>query len=309
MQKIAILGGTGFIGRHLIKKLEEEYEVVILSRSPEKHKDLEKGQVVVVKADYNDPAALATVFSTADGVVNLIGESVASRWTAKEKQKIYNSRVHNSRLLVQAFHLATKKPSFLIQGSGISVYGNSAENQDATFTEYSPLVNDGFLSKVGVDNEKAVKELEGSTRVVYIRTGIVLDRDEGALPKMTLPFKFFIGGPLGTGNQWSSWIHIKDEVRAIKFLAENKVEGAFNLTAPNPVTNGQMASAIGKVLVKPSVIHTPAFVLKLMLGEMAEELLLNGLSVTPRRLMDAGFKFDYNTIKDALIHIYKPHKP
>ena len=310
MQKIAILGGSGFIGRHLINELDEAYEIVVLTRSPEKHKNLARKHVDVVEANYDDPNSLSVIFSATDGVINLVGEGVGSRWTKSKKEKIYNSRIHTSRMIAEAFHLATKKPSFLIQGSGMGVYGKTTENPGADITEESPLAADGFLTKVGVDNENTVKELDNLTRVVYIRTGIVLDRDEGALPQMARPYQFLMGGPVGSGNQWSSWIHIKDEVRAIKFLIDHKeLKGPFNLTAPHPVSNSQMAAAIGKALGKPAAIHTPAFVLKLMLGEMADELLLNGLKVVPKRLLKSGFEFQYKTIEAALRDIYNKQQP
>lgn len=310
MQKIAILGGSGFIGRHLINELDEAYDIAVLTRSPEKHKNLESNQVDVVEANYDDPNALAAIFSTADGVVNLVGEGVGSRWTESKKEKIYNSRIHTGNMIAKAFHMAAKKPSFLIQGSGMGVYGNSSEDPDTPFTEDSPLATEGFLTKVGIDYEKTVNELRNQTRLVYLRTGIVLDANEGALQQMAMPYKFFIGGPIGSGRQWSSWIHVKDEVQAIKFLIDHKeTEGAYNLTAPGPVTNAEMAKAIGKALNKPSVIHIPAFVLKLMLGEMADELLLNGVKVMPKRLLEAGFRFEYETIDSALKDIFKHNKP
>jgi uncharacterized protein (TIGR01777 family) len=306
MQKIAILGGTGFIGKHLINELKGDYEIVVLSRSPEKHQDLVRDNVDILKAEYDNPDELSAILSTVDGVINLVGESVGSRWNKAKKKKIYNSRIHNSRMIAEAFQLATKKPSFFIQGSGMGVYGKSLEKQDMHVSEDASLATNSFLAKVGVDNENTVKELENMARVVYIRTGIVLDANEGALPQMTMPYYFFMGGPVGDGKQWNSWIHIKDEVRAIKFLIDHKeLKGAFNLTAPNPVTNSQMAAAIGKAMGKPAAIHTPAFVLKLMLGEMADELLLNGLKVIPKRLLDAGFEFKYYTIEAALKDIYK----
>jgi hypothetical protein len=306
MQKIAILGGTGFIGRHLVKELENDYKIVILSRSPEKHQHLVSGQVGILKAEYDDPEDIAAILSTVDGVINLVGESVGSRWTEVKKKKIYHSRIHTSRLIAEAFHLATKKPSFLIQGSGMGVYGKSSEKPDTPVSEDASLSTDGFLTKVGIDNENTVKELENLTRVVYIRTGIVLDGKEGALPQMAIPYHFFMGGPVGSGDQWNAWIHIKDEVRAIKFLIDHKeLKGPFNLSAPHPVTNSQMAASIGKALGKPAAINSPAFVLKLMFGEMADELLLNGLKVVPKRLQEAGFEFKYNTIEEALKDIYK----
>lgn len=301
MQKIVILGGTGFIGKHLLNKLDGTYNVVLLSRTPDKYENLKSTHVDVIKYDISDPQFLASVLSDTYGVINLAGESVAGRWTASKKEKIYNSRIMASKMIAGAFKIVEKKPSFLIQGSGIGVYGCDPEDQDESFTEESALGNEGFLTKVGVENENAVRVLEDITRVVYLRTGIVLDATEGALPQMIMPYKFSMGGPIGNGKQWSSWIHIKDEVRAIKFLIENdSAKGAYNLTAPTPVSNNEMAESIGNTLNKPAKLRIPAFILKLMLGEMADELLLNGLKVIPKRLLDAGFRFQFETIESAL---------
>jgi len=305
MRKIAILGGSGFIGKHLINELVKDYKLVILSRSPEKHKNIENKYIEVIKADYDNPISLSGIFSMVHGVVNLIGESVDSRWTKQKKKKIYNSRVLTSKIIAEAFQHASKKPSFLIQGSGIGVYGHHANETDIDITEDSSFGTDGFLTNVGVDNENAVRELHKITRVVYLRTGIVMDAAEGAFPQMALPFKFLIGGPIGSGKQWNSWIHIKDEARAIKFLIDNEqASGAYNLTAPNPVTNAQMSRVIGKALGKPSAIPAPAFMLKIMFGKMADELLLNGLKVIPKKLLHDGFHFKFETIEEAIGKIF-----
>lgn len=305
MKKIAILGGTGFIGRHLIDGLVKEYKVIILTRSHNKHKLLNGKNIDVLDTDYNNADALARIFSKVHGVINLAGESVGSRWTKNKKERIYNSRIHTNKAVTEAFKLTGKKPAFMIQASGIGIYGKTKKDPDETITEVTqPFIN-GFLAKVSNDSENTVKELNKITRLIYIRTGIVLDKDEGALPQMALPFKFFVGGPLGNGKQWNSWIHINDEVRAIKFLIQNEqLNGVFNLTAPNPVTNAEMSRAIAKAINKPSFITAPAFALKSILGEMADELLLHGLKVLPQRLADAGFEFKYNSIDMALGDIF-----
>ncbi len=161
---------------------------------------------------------------------------------------------------------------------------------------------------MAISHEVTFHQLESLARVVYIRTGLVLDSDDGALPKITMPFKFFVGGRIGNGNQWSSWIHIEDEVRAIRFLIENKnSHGIYNLTAPNPVKQKKFASQIGVALKRPSYLPKPAFGLRMFMGAMADELLLNGLKVVPKRLLDDGFKFNFETIDEALSDIYDNH--
>lgn len=303
MNNILIFGGSGFIGRHLIKELIDNYNITVASRNPDEQKHLFPDNVQLVKIDYSNFEQLVPYFDKANIIINLAGENVGSRWNDKKKQSIKNSRLNTDKLIVEAFHSCTNKPSTIIQGSGMGVYG--FEDSEITFTENSPLGTKGFLTEVGIAHEESLSSLSGQTRLVFLRTGLVLDGEEGALPPMAMPFKFFGGGPVGNGKQWNSWIHIKDEVKAIRFLLEDKEKsGAYNLTAPQPVRNKTFAKSLGKALNRPSFFPAPAFILQASMGEMADELLLSGLKIIPEKLLDAGFKFQFESLDDALKDIY-----
>ncbi|NOX86262.1 MAG: TIGR01777 family protein [Chlorobi bacterium] len=303
MKNILIFGGSGFIGRHLINEIKDDYQITVLSRNPVKAAKNMPGTVKIKKLDPENPEKLVLFFDEADGIVNLAGENVGSRWTKKKMDAIRQSRLEIDQLIVDAFQKARQKPSFIIQGSGMGVYG--FKPTDDTFTEDSPLGKEGFLTETGIAHEKAFDPLKGSIRLVFLRTGLVLDRKGGALPMTAASFKIFLGGPVGNGKQWISWIHIRDEVRAIRFLMEKETaSGAYNLTAPNPVRQKEFAVALAKALHRPAAITTPAAFLKTMMGPMADELLLSGLKIIPKRLTDAGFKFKFNTIEEAFADIY-----
>lgn len=299
MEHLVIFGGTGFIGRHLIDEVKGDYKITVVSRSPNN---------VAAGCDskilhFEGIQSMANLFNETDAIINLAGENVGEKWTKKKKESIKNSRLNVDKLIVSAFELSDKKPHVIIQGSGMGVYGT--KTSDAYYTEKSDPGGPGFLTKVGIDHEQAIAKLENQTRLVYIRTGLVLDGREGALPPMALPFKFFAGGPVGTGKQWLSWIHIKDEIRAIRFLLEKKnASGAYNLTAPNPVRQKYFAKQLGKTLNRPSFMPAPAFMLKMAIGEMADELLLNGRRVIPERLLKSDFQFNYFHIEEALKDIF-----
>jgi uncharacterized protein (TIGR01777 family) len=234
----------------------------------------------------------------ANAIVNLAGAGVAdSRWTAARKALIRDSRLDAGRAVVQAVKKAERKPEVVIQSSAVGYYGprdNSVITEEAV-----PGVD--FLAKVCVDWEASTASVEKfGVRRAILRTGVVLSVNGGALPKMALPFKFFIGGPIGSGKQWIPWIHMVDEVAAIRFLIENKAAaGRFNLVAPNPLTNADFSRAIGKVMGRPAVMPTPAFVLKLAFGEMSI-VLLTGQHAVPQRLLEMGFTFQFSEAEDAL---------
>lgn len=304
MKKIIIFGGSGFIGRHLLKELGEGYEIALFSRDPAKLTVKLPKSIQPHKIDFTRPKKIHPYFEQADGIINLAGESVGERWTNAKKLEIENSRIKIDRVIFNAFNDTKNNIKFVIQGSGMGVYGLS--RNEFRIDETSKLGKHGFLTRIGLSHEKALSSLQDKTRLVFLRTGLVLDRDEGALPKIASAFKSGFGGPMGNGTQWNSWIHIKDEVRAIKFLIENEnAKGAYNLTAPNPVKQKEFATVLGAVLNKPSFFKKPAFLLKMMMGEMADELLLKGLHVLPKHLLDEGFKFQFNTLEEALIDIYK----
>ncbi|HDO28107.1 MAG TPA: TIGR01777 family protein [Bacteroidetes bacterium] len=304
MKNILLFGGTGFIGRHLVDELKYDDHITVISRNPAKYKGLFSDKIRLEKADFSNPGSLVRLFDKADAIINLAGENVGSRWTSARKQAIQNSRLDTDKLIVVAFNACTKKPAVVIQGSGMGVYG--FETSDEPFTEDAPLGTTGFLTEVGIAHENALEPLKDKTRVIFLRTGLVLDGKGGALPMMAASFKIFLGGPMGNGKFWNSWIHIDDEVRAIRFLLENEqTEGAYNLTSPNPIRNKNFALALGKALHRPARFHTPAAFLKIMMGNMADELLLSGLKIIPKRLLDARFMFEFQHIEEALKEVYQ----
>jgi uncharacterized protein (TIGR01777 family) len=304
MRKIIIFGGSGFIGKHLIKELGNNYEYIIPTRNPREIEGKFPENCQVIKLDIIDYKSLIPFFDQADGIVNLAGENVSGKWTAKKKKAIEYSRINIDRLIVKVFLASNHNIHFIIQGSGMGVYGLSRNKIE--IDESSQLGRHGFLTKVGKAHERALSSLENKTRVIHIRTGLVLDGNEGALPQMADAFHRNLGGTMGSGKQWNSWIHIKDEVRAIKFLIENESSrGAYNLTAPNAVRQKEFAKLLGKALNKPSYLKKPAFLLRLMLRGMANELLLKGLNIKPVRLLEEGFTFRFNTLEEALSDIYR----
>lgn len=304
MKKIIIFGGSGFIGRHLLNELGEGYEIALMSRNPANLSVNLPKAIRPHKIDFTRPKKLYPYFEQADGIINLAGESVDGRWTEAKKLEIENSRIKIDRVILNTFNDTKNNIKFIIQGSGMGVYGLS--RNEFRIDETSKLGKHGFLTRIGLTHEKTLSPLQDKTRIVLLRTGLVLDKDEGALPKMAAAFKSGFGGQLGNGKQWNSWIHIKDEVRAIKFLIENEdARGAYNLTAPNPVKQKEFATILGSALNKPSFFKKPGFLLKMMMGEMADELLLKGLHVLPKRLLDEGFKFQFDTLEEALKDIYK----
>jgi len=301
---ILIFGGTGLIGTHLIHELKNNYKVIVLSRNPAKAE--QKPPLVEFKSyDADIHEELVPLFEEADGVINLAGQNIGEkRWTNSFKNKILESRIEMGNLIRKAFEKTENKPEFFIQGSASGYYGINPS--DAEVTEERPSTRDSFLTNVAVKAEENVADLSKITRLVFIRTGIVLDKNGGALPKMALPFRLFVGGTVWSGKQWMPWIHMEDEIKAIRFAIENKtLIGAVNLTAPFPVRQKTFAKALGKTLKRPSFFPAPAFMLKLILGkERAKDLLLSGLRVVPDKLLKAGFSFQFDTINKALNDIY-----
>ncbi|MCF6169782.1 MAG: TIGR01777 family oxidoreductase [Bacteroidales bacterium] len=306
MKNIVIFGGSGFIGRHLMNELGKDYQFLVLSRDPAKLTVELPANAEAIKISFSNRNKLIPYFEQADGIVNLAGENVSGRWTEDKMREIEYSRMKIDRLILNTFEMARHNIRFVIQGSGMGVYGFSRNKME--IDEDAKLGRHGFLTKIGYAHEKSMRPLQDKTRLVYIRTGIVLDGKEGALPKMAKPFNFKLGGPLGSGKQWNSWIHIKDEVRAIRFLIENETsKGAYNLTAPNAVRQAEFAQLLGEALGKPSFLRKPSFLLRMMLGKMADELILRGLNIKPKRLLEEGFTFNFNTLEEALLDIYGSH--
>lgn len=308
--KIIITGGSGLIGSALIDDLlqsgkrrgEDAHEIFVTSRSPEKQTDLPPS-VKAIKWDGKTAAGWGQYVEGADAIVNLAGESIAPLpWIGDRKEKIRASRVNAGKAIVDAVTKAKVKPRVLVQSSAVGYYGIHG---DETLTESSPAGND-FMASVCVDWEKSTDAVEamGVRRAIY-RAPIVLSRKGGVLPPMSLPFKFFAGGKLGSGKQWMPWVHIADMIAALRFVMVNEAaKGVFNFTAPNPVRNADFSSALGKALGRPSAIPVPRIALKLLFGEMADLLLLNGQRVVPEHLKQMGFQFQYPTIEAALKNVY-----
>jgi uncharacterized protein (TIGR01777 family) len=297
--RIIITGGAGLIGQALSKALVADgHEVVVLSRAPEKIKNA-PADVKLQQWDGKSAAGWGELANGAGAIVNLAGAGIADkRWSQERKREIRQSRIDAGKAVMEAITAASIKPGVLIQSSAVGYYGT--QTGDAQVTESFAPGGD-FLSKVCFDWEAstAPASKQGVRRAV-IRTGVVLSNAGGAFPKQVMPFKFFVGGPVGSGKQWYPWIHIDDEVRAIQFLIANKkVEGLFNLSAPNPVTNQEFSKLIGKVLGRPSFIPAPAFAVRVIFGEMAM-ILLEGQRAIPQRLLELGFQFKYETALAAL---------
>lgn len=292
-----ITGGSGLIGRALTENLTKDgHEVILLSRNPEGVKNLPAG----AQAEKWDGLAAqdwGKFVNSADAIVNLAGATISKRWSDAQKKAIRQSRVNAGKAIVEAVKAAEKKPDVVIQASAVGYYGPRGDEE---LTEESSAGND-FLASVCQDWESATAELDGmGLRRPIIRTGVVLSKEGGALPKMLLPLKMFVGGPLGTGKQYFPWIHQQDEVAAIRFLIENKkANGVYNLSAPQPLTNREFTQIAGKVLGRPTLMPVPAFAMQLMFGEMAT-LLLDGQREVPQRLLKEGFKFKFADAEAAL---------
>ena len=293
-----ITGGSGLIGRALAAELAAaEHEVIVLSRTPGRASGLPAG-VRAVGWDGRTAEGWQDLADGATAIVNLAGESIAAgRWTAARKQRIADSRHQAGAAVVQAVTGATTRPQVVIQASAVGYYGPRG---DETITEDS-APGDDFLARVCVPWETSTEEVERlDVRRAIIRTGIVLSRDGGALPQMMLPFRLFAGGPLGSGRQGFPWIHLADEVRAIRWLIEREdASGQFNLAAPETLTNAEFGRVLGRVMRRPSFMPTPGFALRLVLGELST-LLLDGQHQVPQRLLDHGFTFRFPTAEAAL---------
>jgi uncharacterized protein (TIGR01777 family) len=303
--KVAVTGATGFVGQRLIERLQANgHAIVALVRSPDKAAKLfPKSQFPnLERVTYQSQVSGAwqQALSGCDGVVNLAGEPlVGERWTPKRKQAIIDSRVIGTQKIVEGIAAATLKPTVLVNASAIGYYGTS---ETAVFDESSPPGQD-FLAEVCQAWEKSAQTVTATdTRLVIFRLGIVLGRG-GALAKMLPPFQLFAGGPLGTGQQWFSWVHQDDLVNFIlEALTDTSKSGVYNATAPHPVRMKELCDTLARVLHRPSWLPVPNFALELLLGEAAE-LVLKGQNVQPQKTQSAGFQYQYSTLEAALQQI------
>jgi uncharacterized protein (TIGR01777 family) len=296
--RVLITGGSGLIGRALAANLVRDgNEVIILSRRPGQITGLPEG-VSARWWDGHTTEGWHSLVNGTDAVINLAGENISSgRWTKERKHHILESRLNAGRAVVRAVEAAARKPHIIVQASGVGYYGPCGDEE---ITEETQPGHD-FLAQLAVDWEASTASLEGlGIRRVVIRTGVVLSTAGGALPRLLLPFRFFAGGHLGSGQQWFPWIHIADEVGAIRFLIENeKASGPFNLTSPTPLTNAGFSRLLGRCLRRPAFMPIPAFILRLLFGEMATAI-LDGQRAVPQRLSKLGFAFRFSGAGSAL---------
>jgi uncharacterized protein (TIGR01777 family) len=290
LMQVVITGGSGLIGSEAARDLGSAgHEVVILTRDPTKA--VLPPNTRAVQWDGKTATGWSSLLDGNTAIVHLAGESIASgRWSDAKKRRIRDSRVESGQAVMAAIRQAKEKPRVLLQGSAVGYYGPCGAE---AVTELTPPGRD-FLADVCVEWENSTAEAEAlGVRRAILRTGVVLSRNGGALPRMAIPFRMMAGGPLGNGRQWLPWIHIADEVAAIRFLIEREdARGPFNLTAPRPLTNRDFSSALGKALHRPSLAPAPGFALRAVLGEMAD-MLLNGQRAVPQRLLELGYAFRY----------------
>ena len=278
MKTIAITGASGFVGTNLTRYFRNlNYKIIPISR------DI-----------LNNEQKLKSVLEESDVIINLAGANIIGRWTPKYKELLYSSRIDTTKKVVSALNQISDKNKLLISTSAVGIY----DNKD-THDENGTFAND-FLSNLCQDWEKeALKAKSSNVKVSIFRFGIVLGQGGGAFAKMIKPFKFGLGGIIGSGNQAFSYIHITDLVRAYEFVIENDFEDIFNLTAPKPTTNLFFTKTLGNAVNMPTIFPVPEFVLKLIFSEGAK-VLTDGQDVVPKKLLSLGFKFDYNDIKETV---------
>jgi uncharacterized protein (TIGR01777 family) len=295
--KILITGGTGFVGKQLTSRfIQEGNEVTILTRSLKEWGQLPKG-ISYLQGDPTQKGPWQEAIPSHDVIINLAGASIFSKWSEEYKKLIRDSRVFTTRNIIEGIPSKFEKEISLFSTSAVGYYGFHGDEE---LDEESPPGND-FLARLAIEWEaEALKAKEKGTRVVITRFGIVLGEKGGALGQMIPLFKKFIGGPIGSGQQWFSWVHIKDLAEAFAFLIKHpEISGPVNVCSPNPVKNKDLAKALGRALHRPSFMPAPAFMIKLVLGEFGS-VILEGQRVLPRRLLKKGFTFQYPDIDKAL---------
>lgn len=301
---VVVAGGTGFIGRAMCRELlQGGHEVTVLTRDASRASGRVPQGVKVVQWSPERSEELREALSAKDAVINLLGENVAAqRWTPEFKQRLVDSRVNSTRALVRGIRSAEPRPQVLVNASAVGIYGNRGEEE---LTESSPP-GTGFLAELAIRWEQSADEArELGVRVVKLRIGIVLGEGGGALEKMLLPFRLFIGGPFGSGQQWFPWIHLEDVTGStLHALAHDTVDGAVNAVAPGIVRLGAFCKALGRVMRRPSWLPVPGFALRLAAGELGESLLWSQ-RVVPQVALHTGYAFRYPQVEQALRQVLR----
>ena len=288
---VVIAGGSGFLGQKLARLLESQgHRVLTLTRRPSAN------PTQVTWNPNGEAGSLPSHLEGVDAVVNLAGENIAEgRWSESRKRALFDSRLLSTRTIVRAIGACSRPPRVLVSGSAVGYYG---PHGDEAVTEETPRGHD-FLARLCVEWEQEARAAESKTRVAIVRTGLALDKDGGALAKMLLPFKLGAGATLGSGRQFMPWIHADDWASLVAWLIDSDHSGAFNASAPVPVTNHEFTKTLGRVLRRPAVFRAPAFVLQAVLGEMST-MLLAGQRMLPARATQLGFKFIHHHLEPAL---------
>lgn len=298
--KILITGASGLVGKHLAPFLRDKnHDVFALVRKPTTNE-----REITWNAEQGFIESELRKMENADAVIHLAGAGIADeRWSKARKREIRESRVTGTRVLVDGLAKLANKPKTFVCASAIGYYGNRG---DDILSEDEPPAND-FLGEVSVAWERESSRAETfGMRVVNLRIGIILTPEGGALERMLTPFKMGVGGRVGSGKQFVSWIALDDVIRALTFAVENEnLRGAVNATAPNPVRNAEFAEVLGKTLNRPAIIPTPEFALRLMFGELADALLFSSTRVVPTKLLQAGFSFEFENVENALRHLLR----
>ena len=304
--RIIITGGSGLIGRELTNSyVNDGHEVIILSRSPERVTGLPSG-AQAVQWDAKTPQGWGGLVEGAGAVINLAGENIGGegflpdRWTEQRKHKIIESRLNAGNAVTQAIQAAQDKPGVLLQASAVGYYGAC---DDRVITEQNPPGDDwqAGVCQQWEDSTAQVEQL--GVRRVITRGAIALTTDGGALTRLMFPFKFFVGGPLGSGKQYISWIHMADQIAATRFLIEHQdARGVYNLSSPNPVKNKEFAQTLGRVMGRPSFIPVPEFAFRTMFGEVAT-VVVDGQRVIPKHLQELGYPFKFPELEPAIRNI------
>lgn len=294
---IVVAGGSGFLGRLIIQELlKRSYTVAVLTRNVNTTSKIFGNSAKAI--DWNDKGEIIRTLEQSASVINLSGTNVmGKRWSVSYKNLIRSSRLDTTRFLLDCLKETESGIDSFISASAIGYYPRS----DSEVYDEDSAPGDSFLSGVTKDWEaESKKAVEQEIREVRIRMGVVLDKSGGALKRMILPFKLFVGGPIGSGRQWFSWVHADDVVNLyIKAIEDKNIAGAINAVSPNPVTMQKFAKTLGKVMKRPSIFRVPAFVLKIVLGEASIEV-LTGAKIYPKRTIELGYKFKYENLLDAL---------
>ena len=305
--RIVITGATGFIGKALCRALHKDYELIALSRNPDKAAKSIVHLAKIVQWDAKSPESFQQALDGALAVINLAGENIGSGlWTKSRKAAILNSRLNAADAIVKAVEHSQKKPALIVHASAVGFYGNA---EDRILSEDSSP-GPGFLAEVCQKTERTIHQVENlGVRLAIVRLGVVLGPGGGLISRLLPPFRLYLGCRIATKNQWLSWIQIDDVVAAIRFIIERSdLKGVFNLTSPNPVPAKDFYTSLGKVMHRPVLFSVPTFALKLLLRDMAGELFLASQRAIPKNLLHAGYEFRYPDVESALQDIIKKPK-